>query len=145
MSQRLELTLENRLAAIPDAAAVIRRFCEPLKISRKQIGQVNLAIDEMLTNIMTYAWPQGGRHTIRLALSVEDGRLIAELTDDGVAFDPRTVAEPDLSAPLEERRPGGLGVYFATTLMDRVEYRRVGDENRLTLIKALESMESQRD
>jgi anti-sigma regulatory factor (Ser/Thr protein kinase) len=106
---------------------------------------VSLALDEMLTNVMSYAWPQGGTHAVRLVLSVEGGVLTAEVTDDGVPFDPRTVPEPDLSAPLEQRRLGGLGIHFAMTLMDRVEYHRVGDENRLTLIKTIHPMESQRD
>src|ERR1700675_4439338 len=117
LSHRLELRIENRLGAIPDAAAEIRHFCESLTMSRKEIGQVNLALDEMLTNIISYAWPQGGSHTVRVVLSAEGARLIAEVTDDGVPFDPRAVPEPDLSAPLDERRVGGLGVYFAMTLM----------------------------
>jgi len=137
VSHRRELSLENRPAAIPDVAAEIRRFCEPLGMSHHEIGQVNLALDEMLTNIMSYAWPEGGRHTVRVVLTVEGKRLIAEITDDGVPFDPRTAPKPDLDAPLEERRVGGLGVYFATTLMDHVDYQRVGGENRLTLIKVI--------
>lgn len=137
MSRRLELSLENRPGAIPDAAAEIRRFCEPLGMSHRAIGQVNLVLDEMLTNILSYAWPEGGRHTVRVVLTVEGTRLIAEVTDDGVPFDPRTVPKPDLDAPLEERRIGGLGVYFALTLMDHVDYERVGNENRLTLVKVI--------
>lgn len=144
-THRLELRLENHLTAIPDAAAEIRRFCETLGMSRSTIGQVNLALDEMLTNIMSYAWPAGGHHTLGVALRIDGGRLIAEVRDDGVPFDPRTVDEPDLTSPLEERRVGGLGVYFAMTLMDEIDYRRVGDENHLTLIKVLDPMESQRD
>jgi anti-sigma regulatory factor (Ser/Thr protein kinase) len=145
MSGRLELTLENRLAAIAGALAEIRRFCEPLNVSRREIHQVSLAIDELLSNIIAYAWPEGGEHTIRLVLGVADGSLTAELIDDGIPFDPRAVPEPDRSTPLEERRVGGLGVYFAMTLMDGVEYRRVGNENHLTLIKTIPAMESQRD
>jgi serine/threonine-protein kinase RsbW/sigma-B regulation protein RsbU (phosphoserine phosphatase) len=144
-THRLELTLENRLGAIPDAAAEIRRFCEPLGVSRREISHVNLALDEVLTNVISYGWPQGGSHTVRVALRLEGARLIVEVTDDGVPFDPRAVPEPDLSAPLEERRVGGLGVYFAMTLMDHVDYRRVGDENHLTLIKAIQPRESPRD
>ena len=56
------------------------------------------------------------------------------MEDDGIAFDPFTSApEPDLDASVEERRIGGLGVYFVKTLMDEAAYERRGDRNRITL------------
>jgi anti-sigma regulatory factor (Ser/Thr protein kinase) len=145
VSRRLDLTLENRLGAIAEAAAQIERFCASLGVPRRSVRQMNLALDELLTNIVAYAWPQGGTHSVRVALTAGEDALTAEISDDGIPFDPRTAPAPDLTAPIEERRVGGLGVHFAMTLMDRVEYHRVGDENRLTLIKSIQPMESQRD
>ncbi|MBP2672866.1 MAG: hypothetical protein H6Q85_2932 [candidate division NC10 bacterium] len=55
------------------------------------------------------------------------------VTDDGPAFDPLQLPEPDVTAPLEGRQPGGLGVHLVRKLMDRVEYARAGGRNRLTM------------
>ncbi len=60
---------------------------------------------------------------------------MAEISDDGVAFDPLKVPPPDLTADLESRPIGGLGVHFVKTLMDEVAYRREGDRNVLTMRK----------
>ncbi len=145
MSRRLELILENRLGAIAEVAAEIERFCAPLAVPPKAVRQLNLALDELLTNIVAYAWPQGGAHSVRVTLTVAEDALTAEVSDDGVPFDPRTAPKPDLTAPIEERRVGARGIHFAMTLMDRIEYHRVGDQNRLTLVKSIQPMESQRD
>lgn len=78
-------------------------------------------------------------------VTAADGGLTAEIADDGVPFDPRQAPEPDLSGSIEERRVGGLGVHLALTLVDRIDYRRVDGENRVTLHKTYEPRESQRD
>ena len=63
--------------------------------------------------------------------------LQAEVEDDGRPFDPLTVAPPDRTAPLAERKIGGLGIHFVRNLMSDVAYQRIGDRNRLVLTKAL--------
>jgi anti-sigma regulatory factor (Ser/Thr protein kinase) len=131
----LTLRLPNRLAAISVAAAEIARFCKGHQVPEAAIGQLNLALDEALTNTIAYAWPAGGDHQMTLTLRVDEGAVVAEVSDDGVAFDPLKVPPPDLTADLESRPIGGLGVHFVKTLMDEVAYRRVGDRNVLTLGK----------
>ena len=71
----------------------------------------------------------------RWSLSVGDGVVMAEISDDGRAFDPLQVPPPDLDADLELRPIGGLGVHFMKTLMDEVAYRREGGRNILTMRK----------
>jgi anti-sigma regulatory factor (Ser/Thr protein kinase) len=114
-------------------------------VPSRAIRQLNLALDELLTNVISYAWPDGGNHRVRLVVTAAEGSLTAEIADDGVAFDPRTAPEPDLTGSIEERAVGGLGVHLALTLVDRIDYRRVGDENRVTLHKTFEPREPQRD
>ena len=131
----LTLRLPNRLAAISVAAAEIARFCKGHQVPEAAIGQLNLALDETLTNTIAYAWPAGGDHEMTLTLRVDEGVVVAEVSDDGIAFDPLKVPPPDLAADLESRPIGGLGVHFVKTLMDEVAYRREGDRNVLTLRK----------
>ena len=99
---------------------------------------LNLSLDELITNTVSYGYRDTGEHEIRVTLTERDETLVTVLEDDGIAFDPFTDAPvPDLEAGVEERRIGGLGVYFVKTLMDEVAYERVDDRNRITLIQRL--------
>jgi serine/threonine-protein kinase RsbW len=131
----LTLRLANRFAAIGEAAEEIESFCETHGVPPAAIGHLNLALDEAVTNTIAYGWPDGGDHEIALTLSVGGGALVAELADDGRAFDPLQVPPPDLDSDLESRPIGGLGVHFMKTLMDEVAYRREGERNILTMRK----------
>ena len=131
--------MDNRLGAIAEIAEAIERFCEPLGVPRRTVRRLSLALDELLTNVVSYAWPEGGAHRIHLTVTAGPGSLTVEVVDDGMAFDPRDAPEPDLSGSMEERRVGGLGVHLAMTLVDRIDYRRAGGENRVTLYKTFDT------
>ena len=97
---------------------------------------INLSLDELITNTVSYGYQDTDEHEIRITLTEQDESLAVVVEDDGMAFDPFTAAPvPDLEADLEERRIGGLGVYFVKTLMDEVAYERVDNSNRITLIQ----------
>ncbi len=131
----LALRLPNRLGAISEAAEEIARFCKGHHVPEAAIGHLTLALDEAMTNTVEYAWPAGGDHEMTVTLSVGAGLVVAEVSDDGVAFDPLKVPPPDLAADLGSRPIGGLGVHFVKTLMDEVAYRREGERNVLTMRK----------
>ena len=131
-----DFTLYNDPADIARLAEVVEAFGETCGLSAGDVYKLNLALDELLTNLISYAYPDGQRHAISLHLALTDGRLAAELCDDAAPFDPLTQAKPAvLEGSLEERPIGGLGLHFVRTLMDEVNYRRDGAHNRLTLIK----------
>ncbi|HET7715714.1 MAG TPA: ATP-binding protein [Bauldia sp.] len=131
----LSLRLPNRLAAIARTAEEVARFCRDRHVPEATVGHINLALDEAITNTIEYAWPDGGEHEIALSLALGDDEIVAELSDDGIAFDPLKVPPPDLDADLESRPIGGLGVHFVKTLMDDVAYRRENGRNVLTMRK----------
>ena len=135
-SLRRDLVLYNDLAEIAHLAEAVEAFGDECGLSVGDVYKLNLVLDELLTNLISYAYPDGQRHAISLHLAFADGRLAAELSDDAAPFDPLTQARPAvLDGPLDERPIGGLGLYFVRTLMDEVNYRRDGKYNRLTLIK----------
>ena len=97
---------------------------------------LNISLDELITNIVSYGYRDSEEHEIHLTLTDRTGSLVTVLEDDGTAFDPFTSApEPDLDASVEERRIGGLGVYFVKTLMDEAIYERIDNRNRITLVQ----------
>ena len=135
----LELTLINDLGDIAVAAERIDAFCSARGLSPETVFEVNLAVDELVTNTINYGYDDGGEHRIEIALRFEGGTLVVEITDDGRAFDPLQAPEPDLGAPLEERAVGGLGIYLSRKLMDGIAYRREDGRNIVTLMKSAAS------
>ena len=132
----LNLVLKNDLSELPRIAEEIEAHGEGREWPMKWILNVNLSLDELITNVISYGYEDSGEHEIRVTLTERDGALEVVLEDDGVAFDPLSEApEPDLGASVEERRIGGLGVHFVKSLMDEVSYERRGGRNRLTLIQ----------
>ena len=99
----------------------------------KRIMEVELAAEEALVNILTYAYPKSTGDIEIAAKSGSGSQLVVEITDNGVAFDPLSLPVPDLLAELAIRQVGGLGVFFVRQMADHVAYRRKEDANVLTL------------
>ena len=138
-----DLRLRNDLAEIERLGAAIEAFGDECGLAVGDVYKINLALDELVTNLISYAYPDGGEHAIDLHLALADGRVTAILVDDAAPFDPLVeVAAPDLDAPLDERPIGGLGLHFVRTLMDECSYQRDGERNRLTLIKCVQATEA---
>ena len=130
--QSLSITVANDLQEVPQVAERIETFCSNLNVSKKTTYRFNVALEEALTNIISYGFSVGGRHQIDIGVEFHDGELIATVSDDGKPFDPLSQTPPDIHAKIEDRRVGGLGIHLLRTLMEKVEYRRDGGTNRLT-------------
>ena len=130
--QSLSITVANDLQEVPRVAEQIETFCSNLNVSAKTTYRFNVALEEALTNIISYGFSGGGRHQIDVSVEFRGGELIATVSDDGKPFDPLSQAPPDIHASVEERKVGGLGIHLLRTLMEKVEYRRDGGTNRLT-------------
>ena len=124
---------EENLARL---AEVLETFCDAHGVNHATQFALNVVIDELVTNVVHYAFPEGGEHVIKVLVSLEDDELFIEIEDDGVAFDPLSLPEPDTEAEIEDREIGGLGVHIVRHLMDEVSYERVDGKNRLRLRKA---------
>lgn len=131
------VTLKNRLPEIRRLSAAVEAYGEVQAIPDKVVFQVNLALDELLTNIISYGYADGAEHEIAVRLSLDQRTLTVEIEDDARPFNPLDRPPPDLEAPLEARPIGGLGVHLVRTFMDSVEYRQDEGRNRLTLRKTL--------
>jgi anti-sigma regulatory factor (Ser/Thr protein kinase) len=98
---------------------------------------LNLALEEILTNIISYGYTDNREHEIRVSLSVQPGEVTAEVEDDGRPFNPLEAPEPDTAKSLEEKMIGGLGIHLVRKLTDGLEYQRQEEKNRLVMKKHL--------
>jgi len=127
--------LANRLEEIERLTAVIEAFTAKHQLPDAIAFAFNLSLDELVTNVILYAFPDVQEHAIDVRLRLEGGVLHAELSDDGRPFDPLSVPPPNLDAPIEERRIGGLGLHIVREMMDTLEYAREDGRNVLRLGK----------
>lgn len=133
----IAITITNASSELVRVSALADRFAGAHELSSDVVADLHVALDEVLTNIIKYGYTDDRVHEINIRLSIEDGVLVARIEDDGRPFDPLILPEPDVSAPLRERRVGGLGIHFVRNLMTDVDYTRVQGRNRLVLKKRL--------
>lgn len=128
-------TLRNDAAEIGRVAAELDHVFARAGLEDEMVADLQVALDEVLSNIVNYAYPENDAHEIGIRLRVLPRRVIVDVTDAGGAFDPLKVPAPVADSRLEDHRIGGLGIHFVRNLMDRVEYARRGGYNRLRLVK----------
>lgn len=134
---KFSISIASVLSELGRVRALADGFAVAHKLSSDVTADVQVSLDEALTNIIKYGYTDKQAHQIHIELGIERGVLVAEIEDDGVAFNPLDVPAPDLKAPLNERRVGGVGIHLVKNLMSEVRYDRVGDRNRLVLKKKL--------
>ncbi len=134
--KQMEYRIKNKLEEIQGLAQAIEKFGNFHHLSQEMIFQVNLSLDELLTNTISYGFAAGGEHEISIRLALTEESLLIEIRDDAMPFDPLQNAEPDLNQDVEERPIGGLGIHLVRKMMDEIAYRREGNENILVLKKA---------
>jgi len=137
MVMTVKKMLPATLGHLHEAMAFVVAFAEERGFLPDRMMEIELSLEEALINIIKYAYPEGkGDVEISCILSGDD-RFIVEICDNGIPFDVVSAGDPDVTSGIEERKIGGLGIFFIKRLMDDVTYRREDDKNilRLTVLK----------
>ena len=135
MSAKLRLTIETRLDELERLSTTIEDLGRDDNWSFDLSFQVNLVLEELWLNVVNHGH-EDGFHEVEIELTSEAESLTVEITDEGKPFNPLNEAPaPDVTASLEDRSMGGLGLHLVRTLMDELRYRREGGRNHLTLVK----------
>ncbi len=116
---------------------LVRQFGELHEIPSRALYAVNLALDEVVTNVVLHGFETSAGQEVAVRVETTGDDLRSEVVDGGREFNPLTMPVPDLTAALEERPLGGLGIHLVRSLMDRVEYRRENAKNVLTMRKRI--------
>ncbi len=132
---RTELRIVNRLGELESVRQWLEQFGAAHALPTPVLTSLLVSFDEVLSNIIAYAYRDRDEHEIALSVALEGDAVVAEVEDDGVPFDPLGAAPPDLSGGIGARSVGGLGVHFLRTLNDAVTYERHGNRNRLSFSK----------
>jgi serine/threonine-protein kinase RsbW len=130
-----EIIITNHVEELPILAEKIETLAENWELSMPLAMNINLSLEEAVSNVIFYAYDDEKEHNITIALSLETKILTIKVIDDGKPFDPTARQQPDVSLPAEDRPIGGLGIFLIKKLMDEVIYTRDNNLNILTLIK----------
>ncbi len=128
-----QYSIRNELAEVTALNASVHTFLEAQALSPKAAYAVELVLEELLTNIIKYAYKDEGQHQIAVSLQVTDTALCMSIEDDGRPFDPCSAPEPDTELALEDRPIGGLGIHLVRDMVDNLHYCRQQEKNCLTI------------
>lgn len=131
------LTLTNNVSEVKRFSTFIKAVSEQLSIEPALAGQLRLAIEEAVVNIIDYAYPAGKKGQIDIIVQSDGKTLRVQIIDSGVPFDPTAKEKADTSLSAEDRQIGGLGILLVRELMDSINYERTNGKNVLTLVKSL--------
>ncbi len=132
------LILDCDLAAVERLGEWLGEFCERNGVSGPIGSELNLALEEIVINVIQHGRPESPEGAIRVSLRLADGDIVASVEDRGAPFNPLLAPEPDLSAGLEQRDLGGLGIHLVRRLVSSLEYERREGQNCLTFRKRRE-------
>ena len=134
-TRHFEVTIKNRLTEIEKVIQRFNAFSDEQGLDVKIRREIKMVFDEMLNNIISYAFRQDKEHEIEIKIELTTNRLTMIISDDGVPFNPFGIKAPDIDLPLDQRKIGGLGLHLVRNVMDEVSYQRKIEKNVVTLTK----------
>ena len=133
-----ELTIEATTGNIDTVTDFVNEQLETLDCSMKVQVQVDIAIDELFSNIARYAYnPETGSATVQVEVTENPLAVVITFIDHGKPYDPLAKEDPDTKLSAEERQIGGLGIYMVKKTMDDVSYEYKDGRNILKIKKNL--------
>lgn len=132
-----KLVLENKISEISKISAFVEEYDEANDIGMKTVFDITLALDELVTNIISYAFNDEEKHFIEVDFDFMENQIEIEITDDGIDFNPLTKKDPDFDLDIDDMEIGGLGIHLVKQKIDEISYARQNNKNVLTLIKKI--------
>lgn len=142
-SQGLHLEFDAVDINLLALASAIRKYAGEQGWSEPITMQIDLVLEELVLNAISYGYPEGGPGCIRVNLHGQGALIQIDIEDDGIPFNPFSQPQPDFSLSIEDREIGGLGIHFVREFMDEFAYERQGSHNRVSLMKHLHEGQGQ--
>lgn len=140
---RVDVAITNDVAELERLATLVDEFIETHGMPEKLAFNLNVCLDELITNIISYGYDDEGPHQIDVSFIFDGRELITEIHDDAKEYNPFIDApEPDLDLDVDDRPIGGLGVFLVKEFMDGTDYRHDAGRNVTTLRKTIGNQES---
>lgn len=145
MAEPLFLHIANDLSELSRLNEAVSAYLDPYNLSVKTRHTVDLAIEEMVTNIIKYGFDDEARHELGVSVAVTESGVSVRLEDDGREFNPLAQDDPDTTRSVEDRQLGGLGIHLVRRMLDDLSYERRCGRNVLRMLVGAEGEEGWAD
>ena len=135
---RKEIRINNQISELEKVNQFIEEIGEELGLSMELQMNLNLVMEEMVSNVIFYAYPDNTDAEIELLAKSDSKELTFVLSDQGREFDPTTQENADPNMNPMEREIGGMGIFIVKNIMNHVTYQRLEGKNLLTMTKGIE-------
>lgn len=133
MENTFSLTTGNDFEELAGLCHKIHNFLEDRQIPAAPVYKIDLALEEMLTNVIKYSYDDEDRHEINVSLQLDNERILLEMRDDGHEFDPLATPNVELSDEIAQRQVGGMGIHLTRSMVDAISYSRKDNCNIITI------------
>jgi serine/threonine-protein kinase RsbW len=137
MSAKAAIQVRNDFEELERLSEFLSSFWEYNQLQQEELLDLNLALEEAFANVVMHGFEDEAEHQIDIEVSIDHNTVRLTVEDGGVPFNPLSAADVDVTAPLEIRSIGGLGIFMIRKLTDKVEYTREGNRNRLLMEKRI--------
>lgn len=134
---RKELKLKNQVDELQRLNLFIEEICGELGLDMQLQLDLNLVLEEVVSNVIYYAYPEGTIADIELHAEYDGKELTFVLSDQGIYFDPTLKDDLDTDVNPMNRNLGGMGIYIVKNIMNEVTYQRLEGRNLLTMKKEI--------
>ena len=129
--------LKSKLSELTTLCRYLEDCGNVMELPQKCLLELNLGLDELFSNIISYGFEDESEHQIKFYLVKDSKTLIVQVEDDGIPFNPLDVTGPEVSQDLDSINIGGLGIHLVKEMMDDIDYKRVEGKNKLILKKCV--------
>lgn len=128
-----QIKLPAQMEHLREFTAFVHRAAEEAAFPEMDLGRLDLVMEEVVSNVMNYAYPDGHPGSVEVGYAIEGpGKLCVRVCDNGREFDPLATDPPDLRLGLADRPIGGLGIFLVKQIAHEITYSREGECNILT-------------
>ena len=129
--------LKSKLSELKTLCRHLEDCGNLMELPQKCRSEINLGLDELFTNIISYGFEDESEHQIKFSLAKAEETLVVQVEDDGIPFNPLDAAGPAVARDLDSINIGGLGIHLVKKVMDDIDYQRVEGRNKLILKKCV--------
>jgi anti-sigma regulatory factor (Ser/Thr protein kinase) len=133
----IEVSVRNDINEVARASEILAGFWADHRLPSEPEMDASLALEEILSNVIRHGCEPGRDYDIRVRISLGQGRYELEISDNATPYNPLLRPDPNLDLPIEQRTPGGLGVFLVKQLADDLRYEFENGRNILTFRKNL--------
>ena len=137
MSTHKTVRITNQRDQIDTVRKFFDDYSKDNKLTEKTVHDIQMALDELLTNIVNYGYEDTDEHQIDIHFGVNDDAVKVEIVDDSKPYNILEKDNPDISLSMEDKPIGGLGIFLIKKLMSKVDYYTEEGKNHLVMIKEL--------